>query len=202
MVCSSPHSSSNTITWFSICLSLVCDVQAKWPGLLRCPTTSCSTKILQRRLNTPFACTPIMLIVCTFYSDEAHDLIWRYVYLSANADPTNNVISYNNKRCWSRDCRMRLIKHDFNLGRAVFWNVKQSPSRSLTTIEWEDIHIRQRLLSKQSSAAVQLGTSRCADLRSVSYLRFRQGLESSFCWRMQYGVWLTNKQRRGLLKHF
>ena len=32
---------------------------------------------------------------------------------------------------------MRLIKHDINLGRAVFWNVKQSLPRSLTTIEWE-----------------------------------------------------------------
>ena len=32
---------------------------------------------------------------------------------------------------------MRLIKHDINLRRAVFWNVKQSLPRSLTTIEWE-----------------------------------------------------------------
>jgi pre-mRNA-processing factor 8 len=30
---------------------------------------------------------------------------------------------------------MRLIKHDVNLGRAVFWNVKQSLPRSLTTIK-------------------------------------------------------------------
>ena len=43
-----------------------------------------------------------------------------------------------NKRCWPRDCRMRLIKHDVNLGRPVFWNVKQSLPRSLTTIERED----------------------------------------------------------------
>ncbi|KAJ3744505.1 hypothetical protein DFH05DRAFT_1617530 [Lentinula detonsa] len=54
-------------------------------------------------------------------------------------DPTNNnAIGYNNKRCWPRDCWMRLIKHAGNLGRAVFWNVKQSLPRSLTTIEWED----------------------------------------------------------------
>ncbi|KAL4069165.1 U5-snRNA binding site 2 of PrP8-domain-containing protein [Scleroderma citrinum] len=32
---------------------------------------------------------------------------------------------------------MRLIKPDVNLGRAVFWNIKQSLPRSLTTIKWE-----------------------------------------------------------------
>jgi pre-mRNA-processing factor 8 len=36
---------------------------------------------------------------------------------------------------------MRLIKHDVNLGRAVFWNVRQSLPRSLTTIEWEDTFV-------------------------------------------------------------
>jgi hypothetical protein len=36
---------------------------------------------------------------------------------------------------------MRLIKHDVNLGRAVFWNVKQSLPRSLRTIEWEDMFV-------------------------------------------------------------
>ncbi|KAL4071197.1 pre-mRNA-processing-splicing factor, partial [Scleroderma yunnanense] len=32
---------------------------------------------------------------------------------------------------------IRLIKPDVNLGRAVFWNIKQSLPRSLTTIEWK-----------------------------------------------------------------
>ncbi|KAJ7100322.1 pre-mRNA-processing-splicing factor 8 [Mycena crocata] len=36
---------------------------------------------------------------------------------------------------------MRPIKHDVNLRRAVFWNVKQSLPRSLTTIEWEDTFV-------------------------------------------------------------
>ena len=36
---------------------------------------------------------------------------------------------------------MRLIKHDVNLGRVVFWNVKQSLPRSLTMIEWEDTFV-------------------------------------------------------------
>ena len=72
-----------------------------------------------------------------FDAEQSRDLIQRY--LSANPDPTNsNIIGYNNKKCWPRDCRMRLIKHDVNLGRAVFWNVKNSLPRSLTTIEWED----------------------------------------------------------------
>jgi len=36
---------------------------------------------------------------------------------------------------------MHLIKHDVNLGRAAFWNVKNSLPFSLTTIEWEDTFV-------------------------------------------------------------
>jgi pre-mRNA-processing factor 8 len=76
-------------------------------------------------------------ILFRFTADEARDLIQRY--LTVQPDPNNqNIIGYNNKRCWPRDCRMRLIKHDVNLGRAVFWNVKNSLPRSLTTIEWDE----------------------------------------------------------------
>ena len=32
---------------------------------------------------------------------------------------------------------MRLMKHDVNLGRAVFWEIKNRLPRSLTTIDWE-----------------------------------------------------------------
>ena len=79
-------------------------------------------------------------ILYRFTADEARDLIQRY--LSANPDPNNsNMIGYNNKKCWPRDCRMRLNKHDVNLGRAVFWTVKNSLPRSLTTIEWEDTFV-------------------------------------------------------------
>ena len=78
-------------------------------------------------------------ILFRFTTDEARDLIQRY--LSANPDPTNNVIGYNNKRCWPRDCHMRLIKHDVNLDPAVFWNVGQNLPWSLTTIEWEDTFV-------------------------------------------------------------
>jgi hypothetical protein len=35
------------------------------------------------------------------------------------------------RRCWPRDQRMRLMKHDVNLGRAVFWDVRISVLRHL-----------------------------------------------------------------------
>jgi pre-mRNA-processing factor 8 len=72
-----------------------------------------------------------------FTADEARDLIQRY--LTEHPDPNNeNVVGYNTKKCWPRDCRMRLMKHDVNLGRAVFWNFKNRLPRSITTLLWED----------------------------------------------------------------
>ena len=32
---------------------------------------------------------------------------------------------------------MRLMKHDVNLGRAAFWDIKNRLPRSLTTIDWD-----------------------------------------------------------------
>lgn len=58
-----------------------------------------------------------------FNADETRDLIQRY--LTEHPDPNNeNIVGYNNKKCWPRDARMRLMKHDVNLGRAVFWDIK------------------------------------------------------------------------------
>lgn len=72
-----------------------------------------------------------------FTADEARDLIQRY--LTEHPDPNfENIVGYNNKKCWPRDCRMRLMKHDVNLGRAAFWDIKNRLPRSLTTIEWEN----------------------------------------------------------------
>ena len=72
-----------------------------------------------------------------FSAEEARELIQRY--LTENPDPNNeNIIGYNNKKCWPRDQRMRLMKHDVNLGRAVFWEIKNRLPRSLTTINWDD----------------------------------------------------------------
>ena len=72
-----------------------------------------------------------------FTADEAKDLIQRF--LTENPDPNNeNMVGYNNKKCWPVDARMRLRKHDVNLGRAVFWEIKNRLPRSLTTLEWEN----------------------------------------------------------------
>ncbi|XP_074597718.1 pre-mRNA processing factor 8 isoform X2 [Brevipalpus obovatus] len=72
-----------------------------------------------------------------FNAEEARDLIQRY--LTEHPDPNNeNIVGYNNKKCWPRDARMRLMKHDVNLGRAVFWDIKNRLPRSLTTVDWEN----------------------------------------------------------------
>ncbi len=76
-------------------------------------------------------------ILFRFSADDAKDLIQRY--LTEHPDPNNeNIVGYNNKKCWPRDARMRLMKHDVNLGRAVFWDIKNRLPRAITTIEWEN----------------------------------------------------------------
>ncbi|KAH7038072.1 LOW QUALITY PROTEIN: uncharacterized protein B0I36DRAFT_315435, partial [Microdochium trichocladiopsis] len=57
---------------------------------------------------------------------ESRDLIQRF--LTEQPDPNFE----NTKKCWPRDSRMRLMRHDVNLGRA-----NRLP-RSVTTIEWDD----------------------------------------------------------------
>ena len=61
----------------------------------------------------------LMICVCVcvrFTAEEARELIQRY--LTEHPDPNNeNIVGYNNKKCWPRDARMRLMKHDVNLGR-------------------------------------------------------------------------------------
>ena len=87
-------------------------------------------KLYQRYIDKIF-------IVFRFSQDESKDLIQRY--LTENPDPNNeNIVGYNNKKVWPRDCRMRLMKHDVNLGRAVFWEIKNRLPRCLTTIQWEN----------------------------------------------------------------
>ena len=41
-------------------------------------------------------------------------------------------------QCWPRDARMRLMKHDVNLGRAVFWDMRNRLPRSATTLDWDN----------------------------------------------------------------
>ncbi|KAI9857555.1 MAG: pre-mRNA-splicing factor 8 [Trichoglossum hirsutum] len=72
-----------------------------------------------------------------FSADESRDLIQRF--LTEQPDPNfENVIGYRNRKCWPRDSRMRLMRHDVNLGRAVFWDLKNRLPRSITTIEWDE----------------------------------------------------------------
>ena len=76
-------------------------------------------------------------ILFRFTAEESRDLIQRF--LTEQPDPNfENVIGYKNKKCWPRDSRMRLMRHDVNLGRAVFWDLKNRLPRSVTTIEWDD----------------------------------------------------------------
>lgn len=84
---------------------------------------------------------------------------------------------------------MRLIKHDVNLGRAVFWNVKQSLPRSLTTIEWEDTFV-----SVYSKENPQLLFSMCGfEVRILPKIRTMGGEQFS----LKDAVWnLTNEQTK------
>jgi pre-mRNA-processing factor 8 len=71
-----------------------------------------------------------------FDQEESRDLIQRY--LTEHPDPNNEAaVGYNNKKCWPRDARMRLMKHDVNLGRATFWHIRNRLPRSMTTMEWD-----------------------------------------------------------------
>ncbi|KAL7692648.1 putative tetratricopeptide-like helical domain superfamily, ribonuclease H-like superfamily [Plasmopara halstedii] len=75
-------------------------------------------------------------VLFRFDAEDSRDLIQRY--LTEHPDPNNeNVVGYNNKKCWPRDARMRLMKHDVNLGRATFWDMKNRLPRSMTTFDWD-----------------------------------------------------------------
>ncbi len=79
-------------------------------------------------------------MILRFTEEDSRELIQRY--LSENPDPNNeNIVGYNNRKCWPRDCRMRLMKHDVNLGRAVFWEMKNRLPRSITTLEWDNSYV-------------------------------------------------------------
>ncbi|CAN8077363.1 unnamed protein product [Agarophyton chilense] len=76
-------------------------------------------------------------MVLRFDMDESKELVQRY--LTEHPDPNNeNIVGYPNKKCWPRQARMRLMKHDVNLGRALFWDIKNRIPRSVTTFNWDD----------------------------------------------------------------
>lgn len=74
-----------------------------------------------------------------FNRDEANELVEDF--LTENPDPNfENVVGYNNHKCWPRDSRMKLMRPDVNLGRAVFWEISTRIPSSITTIEWENTY--------------------------------------------------------------
>jgi pre-mRNA-processing factor 8 len=76
-------------------------------------------------------------MVLKFLAADADELV--QAYLSERPDPSGaNAVDYNNKRCWPRDERMRLMRHDVNLGRAVHWEVSGRVPRTLTLMEWAE----------------------------------------------------------------
>ena len=66
-------------------------------------------------LTPQYWCVCVCVCVyCRFSAEESRDLIQRF--LTEHPDPNNeNIVGYNNKKCWPRDARMRLMKHDVNL---------------------------------------------------------------------------------------
>lgn len=87
-------------------------------------------KLYARYLDTVY-------ILFHFEEEEANELTDDY--LSENPDPNfSNVVGYNNKKCWPRDARMRLMREDVNLGRAVFWEMQGRIPASLTKITWDN----------------------------------------------------------------
>ncbi|QLQ77845.1 hypothetical protein HG537_0A00920 [Torulaspora globosa] len=75
-------------------------------------------------------------ILFHFEEKEADELTEDY--LSENPDPNfANAVGYNNKKCWPRDARMRLMRQDVNLGRAIFWEIESRIPSSLAVLKWE-----------------------------------------------------------------
>ncbi|KAG2326430.1 hypothetical protein Bca52824_009158 [Brassica carinata] len=125
-------------------------------------------------------------IMFKFTHEEARDLIQRY--LTEHPDPNNeNMVGYNNKKCWPRDARMRPMKHDVNLGRSVFWGMKNRLPRSFATLEWEN-----GFVSVYSKDNPNLLFSMCGfEVRILPKMRMTQSNDT------RDGVWnLQNEQTK------
>ena len=123
-----------------------------------------------------------------FSADEASDLIHRF--LAENPDPNNeNMVNYPNKRCWPRDCRMRKLKHDVNLGRAVFWELQNRLPRSVTSLDWSPSSSFVSVYSKDNP---NLLFSMCNfEVRVIPKIRAPQTsshTEKEGVWRLQNSV--------------
>jgi len=75
---------------------------------------------------------------------------------------------------------MRLMKHDVNLGRAVFWDMKNRLPRSATTFEWDNSFVsvysrdNPNLLFNMSGFEVRAGFA--IKGRSLGFWVFRGGI--------------------------
>ena len=107
-----------------------------------CQTTSCNIATLRRRLDTRFGRTHItwtIRIYCSASQRKNHEISSNNT--SAPILIRRITMSSAMITSWPRDSLMRPIKHSVHLGQPIFWDVIQSLSRSLTTIEWEDIFV-------------------------------------------------------------
>ncbi|GJN29555.1 hypothetical protein PR202_gb17788 [Eleusine coracana subsp. coracana] len=106
-------------------------------------------------------------ILFRFTHEEARDLIQRY--LTEHPDPNNeNMVGYNNKKCWPRDARMRLMKHDeaFSNTKDGVWNLQNEQTKERTAIAFlrvDDEHmkvfenrVRQILMSSGSTTFTKI----------------------------------------------
>ena len=106
--------------------------------------------------------------------DQAFDMIQDY--LSANPDPNfASIVGYNNRRCWPRDQRMRLMRHDVHLGRAVFWEFQGRVPDTFADIKWEET--MASVYSKENSNV--LFTMCGFDIRIQPRVRTRESLSKS-----------------------
>ena len=75
-------------------------------------------------------------ILFRFDNEQSKDLIQRY--LTECPDPNNeNVVGYPNKKCWPMDQRMRLMRHDVNLGEQHFGTLR-TDCRGQLPVEWDN----------------------------------------------------------------
>ena len=149
VVFSSIPSSSSTMVMSLIFSFLACSEMA---GPLQMPNN-----FLQYHNSATETQHPICLysryvdclhIFFRFTMHEARDLI--QCYLSANPDPNNTIIG---------TAGLRLINCNIDLRRVVFWNIKNSLPRPLTTP-----------LSMSTGRTTHSCCSRCAAVRSASCL--------------------------------
>ncbi|KAJ0640030.1 putative ribonuclease H-like superfamily, PROCN domain, RNA recognition motif, spliceosomal PrP8 [Helianthus annuus] len=118
-------------------------------------------------------------ILFCFTHEEARDLIQRY--LTEHPDPNNeNMVRYNNRKCCPRDARMRLMKHDVNLGRSEnsFVSVysKDNPNLLFSTCGFEvrilpKIRTPQEAFSNARDGVWNLQNEQTKERTAIAFLR-------------------------------